>query len=115
MRRGFSKYGAKKAHCSIGHEHDSQREAKRCNELRLLERAGEISHFETQAQFWFEIAGKQLKHDNGRRVGVKLDFTYRDRSGNQVAEDSKGMIVRDWPLRKAVFRALYPHIELREV
>jgi hypothetical protein len=116
MRRPhFHKYGARKAHCSIGHEHASQREAKRCNELRLMERAGEISHLEAQPQFYFEINGKTLKHENGRRVGVKLDFTYRERDGRQIAEDSKGYSVRDWPLRKAIFRALFPHIELREV
>lgn len=115
MRPRFNKYGAKKAHCSAGHEHDSGREAKRCNELRLLERAGEISHFQTQEQFWFEINGAQVKHDNGRRVGVKLDFLYRDTTGNLIAEDSKGFVVRDWPPRKAIFKALFPHIELREV
>lgn len=115
MKPRWNKYGAKKAHCSAGHEHDSQREAKRCNELRVLETKGEISHLRTQEQFYFAINGQQLKHGNGHKVGVKLDFTYRDSAGNQIAEDSKGYTVRDWPLRKAVFKALFPHVELREV
>lgn len=64
-------------------------------------------------QFWFVIAGRQIKHPNGRRVGVTFDFTYVD-SGKRVAEDSKGHRVRDWPLRRAVFEALFPDYEVRE-
>jgi hypothetical protein len=115
MRRG-NKYGARKTPCSYGHTHDSGREAKRCNELKLLERAGEIEDLKHQVQFWFAINGTPLKHDNGHRVGVKIDFTYVDRqTAMKVAEDSKGFVVRDWPLRKAIFRALHPDILLREV
>lgn len=111
-----NKYGASKSHCSIGHEHDSKREAKRCNDLRVMERGGLISGLEFQKQFYFEIDGKPLKHTNGRRAGMKVDFVYRETiGGKQVAEDAKGFVVRDYPLRAAVFRACFPDIELREV
>lgn len=111
-----NKYGARKSHCSIGHEHDSAREAKRCNELRVLERAGEIVNFSHQHQFWFVIDGEQLKHKNGRRAGFKVDFFYTEANTlKDIAEDSKGYTVRDYPLRSALFRALFPEIELREV
>lgn len=114
--RGGNKYGARKSGCRNGHTHDSAREATRCNELHLMLRGGEIEDLKLQEQFWFAIDGQQLKHDNGRRVGVKIDFTFTDRfSGRRIAEDSKGMVVRDWPLRKAVFKALYPDVLLREV
>jgi hypothetical protein len=109
-----NKYGASKAHCSAGHEHDSKREAKRCNELRILQRAGEIEDLRFQPQFYFVINGQPVKHDNGRRAGVKLDFAYVE-EGAEICEDSKGFSVRDWPLRKAVFKACFPSIELREV
>jgi hypothetical protein len=112
----FNKYGAKKTPCGQGHTHASQREAKRCNELHFLLRAGEIERLTIEPQFWFAIAGVQMKHDNGRRVGYKPDFHYWDRlSGAEIVEDTKGFAVRDWPLRKAVFRALYPHVRLIEV
>lgn len=63
---------------------------------------------------WFTIHGQQLKHKNGRRVGYCADFQYRQ--GNKlVVEEVKGFAARDWPLRAAVFRALHPEIELREV
>jgi hypothetical protein len=115
MRRPH-KYGARKSACRQGHTHDSAKEARHCNDLHLMLNAGEIEDLRLQEQFWFVIDGKQLKHDNGRRVGVKIDFTYTDRhSGKRIADDTKGFVVRDWPLRKAVFRALHPELVLREV
>jgi hypothetical protein len=112
MRR-FGKYRAVKAQCNAGHTHDSKREAIRCNELHALEAAGEISDLMIHPQYWFVINGKQLKHGNGRRVGYKSDFEYVE-NGMLVTEDVKGVVVRDWPLRRAVFKALYPHHDLRE-
>lgn len=115
MKRG-NKYFAKKQPCNHGHTHASGREAKRCNELHLLLRAGDIEDLQHQPQFWFTVNGRQLKHKNGHRVGVKLDFGYVDRhSGAKIVEDSKGFTVRDWPLRRAVFCACYPDHVLREV
>jgi len=112
MRR-FGKYSAVKSQCNAGHTHDSKREAIRCNELHALEAAGEISDLMIHPQYWFVINGKQLKHGNGRRVGYKSDFEYVE-NGMLVTEDVKGVVVRDWPLRRAVFKALFPHHDLRE-
>ena len=109
----FGKYRAVKAQCNSGHTHDSKREAIRCNELHALESAGEISDLMIHPQYWFVINGRQLKHSNGRRVGYKSDFEYVE-NGMLVTEDVKGVVVRDWPLRRAVFKALYPHHDLRE-
>lgn len=114
MRR-FGKYRAVKSQCSEGHTHDSKREAIRCNELHALQTAGEISNLVVHPQYWFVINGKQLKHANGRRVGYKSDFEYTDTaSGIKITEDVKGVIVRDWPLRRAVFIALFPDYQLLE-
>lgn len=110
------KYNARKTACQQNHVHASKREANRCNELHLLQRGGEIEGLEQQPQFFFVINGQQVKLDGGRRAGVKLDFAYVDRhSGARIVEDSKGYTVRDWPLRKAIFKALHPDLVLREV
>lgn len=112
----MSKYGAKKQVCANGHVHDSKREAKRCDELHLLQRGNAIMNLQVQRQFYFEIGGKPLKHPRGRRAGFKVDFFYTEvPSLKDVAEDSKGYTVRDYPLRSTLFRALFPMIELREV
>ena len=114
----MKKWKAKKAYCKEGHKHDSIMEAKRCDELHLMLAAGEIDDLIVWPQFWFVIDGRQVKHDNGRRCGITLDFGYTMPDGSEVCEDvkpvSKMAISRDWPLRKAMFKALYPGIELRE-
>ena len=71
-------------------------------------------HGVTQGDVLSRMRGRDLIHENGRRVGVRLDFIYTEK-GRRIAEDSKGKAARDWPLRKAVFRACFPQIELREV
>ena len=109
----FGKYRAVKAQCGAGHTHDSKREAVRCNELHILQAAGEITDLTIHPQYWFVINGRQLKHPNGRRVGYKSDFEYIE-NGMLVTEDVKGVVVRDWPLRRAVFKALFPNHDLRE-
>ena len=112
MRR-FNKYGSQKTSCKQGHVHGSKREATRCNELSMLEVAGHIEKLEQQPQFWFTINGRALTHKNGRRVGYKADFRYVE-NGRDTVEEVKGFVVRDWPLRRAVFCALYPEINLKE-
>lgn len=109
-----NKYGAKKTQCSHGHKHDSKKEAKHCDELHLRMYAGEIAFLQVHHQFWFVIDGKPVKHRNGRRVGYLSDFTYIE-NGRQIVVDVKGFAARDWPLRRAIFEALYPDWELREI
>lgn len=109
-----NKYGAKKTTCLAGHTHDSKREAVTCNHLHARLAAGEISQLEQQPQFWFVIDGKQVKHRNGRKVGYQADFAFVE-NGRRVVMDAKGFAARDWPLRRAIFEALFPDLELREV
>ena len=107
-------YHAKRTTCAAGHPRPSRAEAKRCADLHLLQRAGVISDLEFEPQYWFAVNGVQLKHENGRRIGYKPDFRYRE-NGRIVVEDVKGVSVRDWPLRRAVFLALFPDVDFREI
>lgn len=117
---GANKFGAKVCNCHAGHSHHSRAEARRCNELHLLQRGGVIRELTQQPQFWFCINGRQVKHENGRRLGYKADFRYLEQDGaggwREVVEDVKGPYRDDaWTLRKAMFRALFPDVDLREV
>ena len=86
-----------------GIEFDSQKEARRYCELKLLQRAGQIEDLQLQKEFelipaqyeTFERYGK-----NGRRLQdgtrcierscvYKADFVYK-KNGKQVVEDTKG-------------------------
>lgn len=112
-----NKFDAKKTVCQHEHTHDSRAEARRCNALHLLQRGKLIRDLQVQPQYWFVIDGRQVKHENGRRLGYRADFAYHDvEQDRAVVEDVKGGYRDDaWTIRKAVFRALFPAIELREV
>ena len=81
-----SKYGNRKTPCGAGHMHDSKKEALRCNELRLLERAGRIQRLEQQPEFPITI--------NGELVCVyRADFAYFEANA-RVIEDTKSEATR---------------------
>lgn len=77
----MSKYGNTRTN-----GYDSKREAKRAAELKLLEKAGEIT--ELREQVPFELIPKQLGE---RACKYVADFTYKDlTSGVTIVEDCKG-------------------------
>ena len=115
---GANKFGAKAMACGAGHSHPSKAEARRCNDLHLMQRGGIITDLSVQPQFWFVIDGRQVMHGNGRRAGYKADFSYRE-NGRLVVEESKPAAKAarggDYALRRAIFLHLFPDIDFREV
>lgn len=109
-----NKYRAKPTVCIHGHKHASKREAARCVELHILQQTGEIADLEVEPTFHFVIDGQPLKMSNGHKAKYRPDFIYTE-NGQEIAEDVKGFVVRDFPLRAALFRACFPTIELRVV
>jgi len=107
-----NKYLAKKSDCAAGHSHPSAKEARRCNDLHLLQRAGHIEMLTVQPVFHFAINGRLLKHPNGSIARYTADFSYFEK-GKNIVEDVKGFTVRDWPLRRSLFIHCYPDTELR--
>ena len=102
-----SKYGNRKTPCGAGHMHDSKKEALRCNELRLLERAGQIQRLEQQPEFPIEI--------NGKRVCVyRADFAYFANNA-RVVEDVKGHRTEVYRLKKKLVEAAHPGVKIMEV
>jgi hypothetical protein len=95
----------------------SQKEARRYQELKLLEKAGEIWDLEIQPKFPLRAPSeKTLAGTFPDQVGLYLaDFAYRDRTG-RVVED-----VKSPPTRTALYRWKKRHmkiqygIEIREV
>lgn len=96
------KYGNRKVTVD-GIEFDSQKEARRYCELKLLQRAGRISELQLQREF--ELIPAQYETfprfgKNGRRLQdgkrcieksctYKADFAYKE-NGQLVVEDTKG-------------------------
>jgi hypothetical protein len=102
-----------------GEAYDSRKEAKRHQELLLLQRAGEIKDLQRQVKF--ELIPTQREPDTiGKRGGVHkgkviennvnyiADFVYTDcRSGEKVVEDSKGMKTEKYIIKRKLM--LYIH------
>jgi len=106
MRDG-SKYGNIPARVN-GRFFASKREARRYQELLLLERAGIIRDLETQPRFDLEV--------NGERICTYFaDFRYYDTERNvRVVEDSKGVRTEVYKLKARLMKAVHG-IEVEEV
>lgn len=110
----MTKYKAKP--CRIdGIRFASQLEARRYQELKLLERAGEISRLETQPEFVLQPKTKDPQ--TGRTIPRQLyigDFLYIDNRTNEtVCEDVKGFETQTFRLKWNLVRPRYPEIEFR--
>ena len=109
------KYGNRKVETEDG-TFDSVKEYSRWQELKLMERAGEI--YELQRQVPFVVIPAQ-RDDRGklveREVKYIADFTYLEKCGNRlVVEDTKGMKTREYILKRKMM--LYRNgIRIQEV
>ena len=101
------KYGNRKVVTEDG-TFDSVKEFSRWQELKLLQKSGEI--YELQRQVPFVLIPTQ-KDEHGkvieREVKYIADFTYRDRDYRLVVEDTKGMKTREYIIKRKLM--LYRH------
>jgi hypothetical protein len=78
---------------------DSKKEAARWEQLLLLQRAGEIQDLVRQIRYELVV--------NGIKVATYVaDFRYRDR-GREIVEDCKGMVTREYKLKKLLMLAVH--------
>lgn len=108
-----------------GETFDSIREYHRWCELKLAERAGEITNLERQVRFvlipsqrervWNK--DKNLFEDGKvieREVAYIADFVYTNRLGFDVVEDAKGFKTKDYVIKRKLM--LWVHgIRIQEV
>jgi len=89
-----------------GYDFDSLLEAKRYGELKLLEKAGAISHIQVHKHWHL--------HVNNIHIGFyEADFTYLE-NGQTVIEDTKGLKTALYRWKKKHVLAEY-NIEIREI
>ena len=113
MQTAHSKYKAKKTEVD-GIVFDSKKEAKRYQELILLERAGVISDLQRQVKFVLipvqRINGKVIE----RECSYVADFVYKDKEENTIVEDTKGVKTKDYIIKRKLM--LWVHgIRIKEV
>ena len=102
-----SKYGAVKTEID-GIVFDSKHEAKRYQELRLLEQAREITNLCMQVPF--ELMPKSKY---GMPIRYIADFTYNDLNGQLIVEDAKGVKTPVYRLKRRLMAEL-KGIEIKE-
>ena len=108
-----SKYGNKKVEVS-GILFDSKKEARRWIELDAMQTVGQIKDLQRQVKFELipnqKINGKVVE----RAVAYVADFTYYDKGGSYVVEDTKGYKTPEYRLKKKLM--LWVHgIRISEV
>lgn len=91
---------------------DSKKEAHRYKELKLLERAGEISSLQLQTPYELQPS---FKHNGKtiRAIKYVADFTYTDKAGKIHIEDTKGVKTKEYLIKKKMM--LYKGHEIEEV
>ena len=120
----MNKYRNKKVRAN-GVMHASKKELRRWNELLLLQRAGQIKDLKRQVKFVL-IPAQREDDIIGKRGGIKqgklierecsyiADFTYTDKNGNFVVEDTKGIRTKDYVIKRKLM--LYVHeIRIKEI
>lgn len=107
----MNKYHNKKIEVD-GERFDSRKEYNRWCELKLLERAGEITELKRQVRL--EILPKQVVDGKvaERAAYYVADFTYKEK-GEPVIEDCKGYMTDVYRLKRKLVLAKYG-VQIRE-
>lgn len=114
MTPGQNKYHAKKTFID-GQKYDSKKEARRGEELKMLERIGMISDLKFQVPF---ILQDGFRHNGKAVLAIKYvaDSTYTEK-GRQIVEDTKSPFTRKnslYQVKRKMFLFRYPDLIFRE-
>ena len=117
-----SKYGNRKV-VRDGIKFDSEREAARFSELKVLRAMGKIRDLRLQANFTLVEGYTTIEGERIKPMVYRADFTYEraaepDCNGTvywlREVEDAKGMKTKDYLLKKKLMQDKY-NITIREV
>ena len=117
-----SKYGNRKV-VRDGIKFDSEREAARFGELKVLRAMGKIRDLRLQANFTLVEGYKTIEGEGIKPIVYRADFVYEratepDRNGTvywlREVEDAKGAKTKDYLLKKKLMQDKY-NITIREV
>lgn len=124
-----NKYYNVKTKTSDGLAFDSGKEARRWEQLILLQRAGKITSLQRQVAYellpnQYETIERYSKKGERLKDGTKLverkveyvaDFVYTDAdTGETIVEDAKGMRTKDYILKRKLMYAVHG-IRIKEV
>ena len=93
---------------------DSKHEAERWYELKLLQRAGEISDLQRQVRFHLLPAQKASNGKVWQGIDYIADFVYKNSKGITVVEDAKGVKTEGYIHKKKLLKFMHGY-EIQEV
>lgn len=129
MRYKTSKYYNVKTKASDGSVFDSMKEARRYEQLLMLQKAGKITSLQRQVTYEllpnqyetyprYSKKGERLKDGTKlieRKVDYVADFVYTDaETGENIVEDTKGVRTKDYVLKRKLMYAVHG-IKIKEV
>ena len=90
---------------------DSNLEATRYRQLKLLQRAKQISNLRLQVPFLLQESFKKNGKTH-RKIEYIADFVYEE-NGQTVVEDTKGMKTETFKIKQKLFEYKYPDLNLK--
>lgn len=108
----MSKYGNVKTEID-GIKFDSKKEARRYGELRLFEKAGEITNLTVHPKFVLQ-EGFIWHRKKIRPITYSADFMYQE-NGQIIVEDVKGVQTQLFRVKAKMFKRKYPELVFRIV
>lgn len=95
---------------------DSQLEARRYCELKILQKAGKIRDLKLQPSYELIPAFENRSGVKHRRTLYRADFEYFDiEKGRTIIEDTKGFKTKEYILKKKLFEYNNPWLEIIEI
>lgn len=90
---------------------DSVLEANRYKELKLLQRAKQISNLRLQVPFLLQ-EGFKKNGKTHRKIEYIADFVYEE-NGQTIVEDTKGMKTETFKIKQKLFEYKYPELSIK--
>ena len=104
-----SKYKNDSCSCVAGHVHMSRGEARYCETLFYLKKAGQIKDYEIQKKVELFVGGRLI-------CNHYVDFWVTLNDGKEQTEDFKGGFYTDvWKIKHKLFQAIFPDIKYKVV
>ena len=100
------KYGNQKVIVDVEKVADSKHEYRRLNELKTLERAGEIKDLQTQVRYKL-IPSQKICGKTERGVSYVADFVYWTKNDKFVCEDAKGHKTADYIIKRKLMKMVH--------
>ena len=90
---------------------ESNLEAERYRQLKLLQRAKQISNLRLQVPFLLQESFKKNGKTH-RKIEYIADFVYEE-NGQTVVEDTKGMKTETFKIKQKLFEYKYPNLSIK--